>query len=549
MRNLERRLRLASGLVIACFVVPHFLNHSLGVISVDAMDRARFGLAAAWRSAPGTILLYGALLTHFTLALVSLYRRTTLRMPAWEATQIVLGLLVPPLLIAHIVGTRLTWFFLGQTINYERIVGLLWSDPWTAARQSLLLLLVWLHLAFGLHYWLRLQRWYPAAQPAAFAAALLIPAMALAGFAAAGNELRPVIDSIGMQAYLPELAQMTDDERARMAAWRDGLVLAFWALLAATLLARWLRLRLGGSYELRHSSGRVITAPIGRSILEALRDEGVPHASVCGGRARCTTCRVRVIDGLAALAPPSRLEAAALARIDAPPNVRLACQTRPRRPVAIAPLLPPGSDPAAARAPGAPQGRERPIVAMFVDLRESTRLCESRLPYDAVFIMNQFFAEMYEALRATRGYYAQFRGDGLLALYGLETELAPACRDALRGAAEMQRRIEALSKSLSAELAEPLRIGIGMHSGVAIVGTMGPPEAPIHSAIGDTVNIAARFEGMTKAYQCVLVVSADTLATAGVDAKDAPLHRVRVRGRNERVSVYAIADPGTLFGG
>ena len=546
MRNLERRLRLASGLVVACFVIPHFLNNSLGVISVDAMDRARFALAATWRSAPGTILLYGALLTHFALALMSLYRRTTLRMPAWEAAQIVLGLSIPPLLVAHVVGTRLTWLFLGHTVNYERIVGLLWSDGWSATRQTLLLLIVWLHLAFGLHYWLRLQRWYPAAQPAAFAAALLVPAMALAGFAAAGNELRPVIESVGMQNYLPELAQMTDEQRARMAAWRDGLVLAFWALLAATLLARWLRLRLGGSYELRHSSGRVISAPIGRSILEALRDEGVPHASVCGGRARCTTCRVRVIDGLAALAPPSRMEAAALARIDAPPNVRLACQMRPRRAVAIAPLLPPGSDPAAARGPGAPQGRERPIVAMFVDLRESTRLCESRLPYDAVFIMNQFFAEMYEALRATRGYYAQFRGDGLLALYGLESELAPACRDALRGAAEMQRRIEALSTSLSAELAEPLRIGIGMHSGVAIVGTMGPPEAPIHSAIGDTVNIAARFEGMTKAYQCVMVVSADTLKTAGIEPKDSPLHRVRVRGRNERVNVYAIADPRAL---
>jgi adenylate cyclase len=214
--------------------------------------------------------------------------------------------------------------------------------------------------------------------------------------------------------------------------------------------------------------------------------------------------------------------------------------------VAIAPLLPPGSDPAAARAPGAPQGRERPVVAMFVDLRESTKLCESRLPYDAVFILNQFFAEMYAALRATGGYYAQFRGDGLLALYGLESDLAPACRAALRGAADMQRRVESLSQSLRAELAEPLRIGIGMHAGVAIVGTMGPPEAPIHSAIGDTVNIAARLEGMTKAYHCVLVVSADTLAEAGVEPKEAPLHQVRVRGRRERLAVYALADPRTL---
>src|SRR5919198_506534 len=142
MPRLERRLRLVTGLIVACFVVPHFLNHSLGVVSVDAMDRLREPLAAWWRSAPGTVLLYGALLTHFALALTSLYRRTTLRMPWWEAAQLVLGLMVPPLLIAHIVGTRVSWYLLGHTIAYQRVVGVLWSDPWTALRQSLLLLIV-----------------------------------------------------------------------------------------------------------------------------------------------------------------------------------------------------------------------------------------------------------------------------------------------------------------------------------------------------------------------------------------------------------------------
>ena len=549
MRRIERRLRLITGLVIACFIVPHFLNHSLGVVSIDAMDRVRVLLAAWWRSPGGTVLLYGALLTHFALALVSLYRRSTLRMPAWEAAQLVLGLAIPPLLIAHIVGTRFNWWLLHHSIGYERIIGLLWSDTWSALRQSLLLLIVWTHFCFGMHYWLRLQRWYPAAQPAAFALALLIPAMALAGFAAAGNELWPAVERVGgMQKYNVEYGTMLPEDRARLLAWREGLTWGFWILLAATLLARVLRTFIGGTYQLRHASGRVITAPIGRSILEAVRDAGLPHASVCGGRARCTTCRVRVTDGLATLAPPSKMEAEALARIEAPPNVRLACQTRPRHDVAVVPLLPPGTDPEAARRPGTPQGRERPVVAMFVDLRDSTKLCESRLPYDAVFVINQFFAEMYEALRATNGYYAQFRGDGLLALYGLERGLPQACRDALRGATEMQRRIEQLSRNLAAELAEPLRIGIGMHAGVAIVGTMGPPEAPIHSAIGDNINIAARFEGMTKAYGCVLVVSAETLRHARVDPKDAPLHQVRVRGRTERIAVYAVSDPRMLFG-
>jgi adenylate cyclase len=78
---------------------------------------------------------------------------------------------------------------------------------------------------------------------------------------------------------------------------------------------------------------------------------------------------------------------------------------------------------------------------------------------------------------------------------------------------------------------------------------MGPPDAPIYSAIGDMVNTAARLENMTKAYSCVLVVSEVALREAGIEAHDAQPHHVRVRGRNERLAVYAVADPRTLIQG
>ena len=550
-----RLVRLVTGLIVAAFVVGHFLNHSLGVVSIEAMDRMRVALALWWRSPVGTTLLYGSLLTHFILALASLYGRSTLRMPVWEAAQMLLGLAIPPLLIGHIVGTRLTWTMLGHNIDYERVVGLLWSSEWGITRQSLLLLIVWAHACAGLHYWLRVRQWYQAAEPLAFALALLLPAIALAGFASAGFYLWPSVESVGgMQKYNVDLAGMSDAQRDRMAAWRSGLEWAFWLALAATLLARWLRTRIGATYRVRHASGRVITAPVGRTILEAIRDEGLPHASVCGGRARCTTCRVRVGDGLTHLPPPTRREAQALGRIHAPPNVRLACQCRPTRDVAVTPLLPPNVGPRTPRQPpGGAQGRERPIVAMFVDLRDSTRLAEGRLPYDVVFLMNQFFAEMHAALRATGGYYAQFRGDGLLALYGLESDLPAACRAALEGAAQMQERMDNLNRSLADDLKSPLRIGIGIHAGVAIVGTLGPPEAPIHSAIGDMVNTAARFEDMTKAFNCTMVVSEEALRQAGIEpaqlADKSPQHLVRVRGKSERLTVYAVADPRTLIQG
>jgi adenylate cyclase len=141
-------------------------------------------------------------------------------------------------------------------------------------------------------------------QPLAFAIALLLPALALSGFASAGFYLWPSIENVGgMQKYNVDLAGMSDKDRALMAGWRSGLEWGFWILLGGTLLARWLRTRIGATYRVRHASGRLITAPVGRSILEAIRDEGLPHASVCGGRARCTTCRVRVSEGFAELPP------------------------------------------------------------------------------------------------------------------------------------------------------------------------------------------------------------------------------------------------------
>ena len=515
MHRLERNLRLATGLAIAGFVVPHFLNHALGVVSVDAMDRLRAALILLWWSPAGTVLLYGSLVTHFALALASLYRRTTLRMPAWEALQLALGLAVPPLLIGHVVGTRLSWELLGHQITYVRVIGVLWSDPWAAMRQSLLLLLVWGHLCFGLHYWLRIKAWYPRVQALLYALALLVPALALSGFVSAGFDVGSLISRLGGPAKFDlDLANMTAADRALLADWRKGLLLAFWVALGATLLARYLRPRMGAAYQIHHASGRVISAPVGRSLLEAVREAGLPHASVCGGRARCTTCRVRIGRGLESLAPPGPLEAAALARIEAEPNVRLACQTRPASDVRITPLVPAGTDPGLARRSGGVQGREQSVAAMFVDLRGSTALGESRLPYDVVFILNQFFAEMYQALE---------------------------------GAAEMQRRLDGLNASLASELPAPLRIGIGLHAGVAIVGTMGPPDAPIYSAIGDTINIAARFEGMSKYYRCTLVVSADTIRRAALPEPAAPRHSVRVRGRTERIDVYAVDDPRSLL--
>jgi adenylate cyclase len=272
----------------------------------------------------------------------------------------------------------------------------------------------------------------------------------------------------------------------------------------------------------------------------------IPHAAVCGGRGRCSTCRVRVTKGLDHLPPAAGDELIVLDHINAVPDTRLACQTRPRRDIHITPLLPPSAGPREALRPGGVTGKEVKGVFLFVDLRGSTKLGERNLPYDVVFILNEFFAEMAAALSTTDGRYAQFNGDGLMALYGLEGTFEMGCRNAVSGAIEMFRRLDNLNQRFIGELDEPLAIGVGIHGGDAIIGTMGPPATPILSAIGDNVNIAARLESETKNLGMPLVISEVVAEAAGLDLCTLKKSKATLKGRKESVQIFAALEPLNL---
>jgi len=542
-----------TGAILAVYIVTHLVNHALGVISIDVQERLLEVLAPIWQSVPGTLVLYGALITHALLGLYALWVRKTLRMPPWELAQLVFGLAVPLLLMPHVFGTRIAFELLGTNPTYHSVVASIWASPIAMVRQPLLVVVVWIHLAIGLHYWLRLRSEYRRALRIYYPIAVMVPLLALLGFWGAGIELRELAAAGEDNGSTTVVASRLDPAheavaRARLVARERKAYETYAGLLALVLLARGARRLVHArdeTYTIHHSNGRVITAPIGYSLLEALRDAGIPHASVCGGRARCTTCRVRIEQSARALPPPEPIEAEALSRIGAGNDVRLACQLRPATELRITPLVPPTVGPADLDASRMP-GRERAVAVMFVDLRESSRLGEQRMPYDVFFILNRFFAEMAEALRETGGYYSTFNGDGLMALYGTETSLAQGCRDALRGAIAIEARLAKMNAAFAQDLGQPLRAGIGIHAGDAIVGTMGPPATPLLSALGDTVNVASRLEAETKRRRCVLVVSSACARAAALDLSRFPEHTVTVRGRSEPITYHAIADPAAL---
>jgi adenylate cyclase len=282
-------------------------------------------------------------------------------------------------------------------------------------------------------------------------------------------------------------------------------------------------------------------------VLEASRFAGIPHASVCGGRGRCSTCRVRVSADPAALPPPSAQESRVLQRVGAAPNVRLACQLRPTGDVSVVPLLAPAVDPGAVHVRGG-DGQEREVAVLFVDIRGFTRLAERKLPYDVVFFLNRYFEAVGGAIAEAGGIANQYTGDGVMALFGVGTGPGEACRQALRACGAMLARVEEFSRALGTDLEAPLRLGIGIHTGPAVVGEMGYGQTRYLAAVGDTVNVASRLEGLTKEYQCELVVSEQVMARAGLAATEWPRYDLTVRNREAPLTIVIVKDARLLAG-
>jgi adenylate cyclase len=546
LRVWRARLRLSSGLVMLAFVICHLTAHWFLLVSVEDAETALTFLMYAWRTWLGTSILIAAFVVHYSNALWSIYIRRSLRLSRWELTQVALGLCIPFLLMFHVIGTRIAESTLDVTVYYNTVFIAQWLHrPWLGAIQMIALITVWTHACIGIHYWLRTKRWYPAWRPALFTYGLLLPTLALAGYVSGGNqvvrEANADPDFVRTAAEDSNITAQAAETVDRMATVGFGLSLALTLLPFAGRGIRELSYRRRKPPVLAHPNGRRMAILPGATVLETLRANGISHASVCGGRARCTTCRVLVTKGLEQLPQPRGLEAKALARIGATAGMRLACQIRPTADLAVLPLLATDATAADGAIRGGLEGSERLITIVFVDLRGSTSLAEAKLPYDTLFILNQFFHEMTQALVATNGHYSQFTGDGLMALYGLDAadpKSGPV--DAVRGAREMLERLDQLNYRLRGDLREPLRIGVGIHFSEAIVGAMGPPRSQIVSAIGDAVNTCARLESLTKEYGCAVVISRQAAEAAGLNLDGEKLHEAPVKGRREPVQFYAL---------
>jgi adenylate cyclase len=246
---------------------------------------------------------------------------------------------------------------------------------------------------------------------------------------------------------------------------------------------------------------------------------------------------------------PSGREAYVLARVGAAanPSIRLACQLRPQTDVAVIPVLPAnvGADFVRNRS-RVNIGEEHHVVSMFVDMRGSTKLAEARLPFDIVFLINRFLEAASQAVIDAGGQPNQFVGDGLLALFGLDVDPATACRQALRAASMVASNVEYMNHEFATELQQPIQFGIGIHGGEVIIGDIGFRDHTIFTALGDSVNVAARLQDMTKTLNCVVVISEEVCKKAGLAPDRLTRSEVSIRGRDQPMTVTTATDPTLL---
>ena len=508
------------------------------------MDQAQSARKVITRHFIGSVLIYGALLVHSALALFSLGTRRTYRMSWADAAQIVMGVVIPILLIAHIVHTRVSHevFDLNDKMGYIMVV--IYGHI-QGYKQSALLLIVWFHGCLGLHMWLRSRRWWNRSFPTFVGFSVLVPAFALAGFMVEGRRLSALFKQEAARQQMIEEYNWPDRD---MFHWlinlSDWLLRGFVVMLLAIGLIYVVRqiLRKRTSVRIKYVGGPEIDAPKGHTLLEMSRAHGVPHTSMCGGKGRCTTCRVVVEEGLENLPPPSEAELKSLRAAGASANMRLACQIRPSHDATVFRVFEPDGKRKRAHAS---QGEERTLALLFLDIRGFTARTTGQLPYDVVYLLNRFFDAVVPAVVNAGGKIDKYLGDGFLAVFEDQSPTLSA-KAALKAVAEISQALETFNAKLESEGQQPVRIGMGAHLGNVVLGEIGAMGKAPRTLIGDTVNTASRLEAATKEYKVQSFLSAPLLDAAEYKIPTKHMTILSLRGVTQSLPALALMPDSKL---
>ncbi len=281
----------------------------------------------------------------------------------------------------------------------------------------------------------------------------------------------------------------------------------------------------------------------GETVLAAALRANLPMTHVCGGKAKCSTCRIWVLEGLAACPDRESAEAKMADQLGLDRHIRLACQLRPTDDVSFRRLVLDETDIALAsqidRDRHSHAGELKTVAVFFSDVADFTRFSESLTPYDVMYLLNRYFAQMGEVIEANHGYIDKFVGDGMMAIFGIEDPEDAAIR-AVNAGLQCLAAVDRLKPFFASMYGIDFDVRIGVHYGEAVIGSVGSPGNERLTAIGDVVNVASRVEAANKEAGTRFLITEPLYEAVKDEVEMSDFIRVRLRGTSDRITLYEI---------
>jgi adenylate cyclase len=303
------------------------------------------------------------------------------------------------------------------------------------------------------------------------------------------------------------------------------------------------------NFEVEFSSDRNIQIQQGQSLLEASLSAGIPHFHVCGGNARCSTCRVLILAGKEQLSTPNEKEKALKDKMHFSDEVRLACQTHVEGDgVRLTRIIRDESDinlyVTTAASFTEMIGTEKEVALCFIDIRDSTHFVATHLPFDVIHIMRKLLNCFYVIIEKNHGRIIDTLGDGLYAVFGLEKEIHESADAALKSGYEILENLEQLNRDyFTKNFDQRINLGISIHTGTVVAGEIRIGKKKQLLVMGYPVNVAARLQNATKELNNNFIISSEALEISGKLLSDYPTSTIYLRGITEPVNVHLLGKP------
>ena len=221
-----------------------------------------------------------------------------------------------------------------------------------------------------------------------------------------------------------------------------------------------------------------IDCAAGESVLEAALRAHLPIAHACGGKAKCSTCRIWILEGVEASPEKSAAERDLTDRLGLTNEIRLSCQFRPTSDITFRRLVLDDTDLRITnqlqRSTASRSGELKPVVLFFSDVSGFTNFSETLTAYDVMYILNRYFAQAGELIERNGGYIDKFVGDGLMAIFGAEGQSDAPIRS-VNAALQTLAAVDQMKPFFASMYGIDFDIRIGLHLGDAVIGSLGSP--------------------------------------------------------------------------